>query len=44
LTPNHRALAEEFVLFDNLYVDAEVSPDGHDWSVGAIADDYTRKT
>ena len=43
-TPNHRALAKEFVLFDNFYVDAEVSPDGHNWSVGAIADDYTQKT
>ena len=42
--PNHHALAEEFVLFDNCYVSAEVSPDGHNWSVGAVATDYVQKT
>ncbi|WP_423747413.1 glutaminyl-peptide cyclotransferase (plasmid) [Haladaptatus sp. SPP-AMP-3] len=42
--PNHHALAKEFVLLDNFYVDAEVSADGHNWSVGAIANDYTQKT
>ena len=42
--PNHHALAENFVLFDNCYVSAEVSPDGHNWSVGAVATDYVQKT
>ena len=42
--PNHHALAEQFVLFDNCYVSAEVSPDGHNWSVGAVATDYVQKT
>ncbi|PYN94724.1 MAG: hypothetical protein DMD91_27205 [Candidatus Rokuibacteriota bacterium] len=43
VTPNHHALAEAFVLFDNCYVDAEVSADGHNWSTAAIATDYVQK-
>lgn len=43
ITPNHHKLAEEFVLFDNFYVDAEVSADGHNWSTAAYATDYTEK-
>lgn len=43
VTPNHHALAETFVLFDNFYVDAEVSMDGHSWSMGAIATDFMEK-
>jgi len=43
VTPNHRALALEFGLFDNFYADAEVSADGHNWTMGAIATDYTQK-
>ena len=44
VTPNHHALAEEFVLLDNFYVDAEVSADGHNWTMGAYANDYIEKT
>ena len=44
VTPNHHALAREFVLLDNFYVDAEVSADGHNWSMAAYATDYTEKT
>ena len=44
VTPNLHALAREFVLLDNFYVDAEVSADGHNWSMGAYADDYLEKT
>ena len=44
VTPNHHALANEFVLLDNFYVDAEVSADGHNWSMAAYATDYTEKT
>ncbi len=44
ITPNHHALATEFVLLDNYYVDAEVSADGHNWSTAAYATDYTEKT
>ena len=44
VTPNAHALAERFGLFDRFFVNAEVSPDGHNWSVGAYATDYTQKT
>jgi len=44
ITPNHHALAREFVLLDNFYCDAEVSADGHNWSMGAYATDYVEKT
>ncbi|MBS1934675.1 MAG: hypothetical protein JST96_11805, partial [Bacteroidetes bacterium] len=44
VTPNLHALAKEFVLLDNFYCDAEVSADGHNWSMGAYADDYLEKT
>ena len=41
--PNHHKLAREFVLLDNFYVNADVSADGHNWSTGAIANDYVQK-
>lgn len=41
--PNHRKLAREFVLFDNFYVNSDVSADGHNWATAAIAPDYTQK-
>jgi DNA-binding beta-propeller fold protein YncE len=44
VTPNLHALAREFVLLDNFYVDAEVSADGHEWSMGAYASDFVEKT
>jgi DNA-binding beta-propeller fold protein YncE len=44
VTPNAHALADRFGLFDRFFVNAEVSPDGHNWSVGAYATDYTQKT
>ncbi len=44
ITPNHHKLVENFTLFDNFYVNAEVSADGHNWSMGAYATDYTEKT
>lgn len=44
ITPNQHALAREFVLLDNFYVDGEVSADGHNWSTGAYATDYLEKT
>jgi DNA-binding beta-propeller fold protein YncE len=42
-SPNHHKLAREFVLFDNFYVNADVSADGHNWSTSAIAPDYVQK-
>ncbi len=44
VTPNHHALVRDFVLLDNFYVNAEVSADGHNWSMGAYANDYIEKT
>ena len=44
ITPNAHTLAEEFVLLDNFYVDAEVSADGHNWSMAGYATDFTEKT
>ncbi|MGI8783850.1 MAG: beta-propeller fold lactonase family protein [Acidobacteriota bacterium] len=43
VTPNHHALARQFVLLDNFYADAEVSADGHNWSMAAYATDYVEK-
>jgi YVTN family beta-propeller protein len=43
ITPNAHAIAREFVLFDNFYVDAEVSNDGHAYSTAAYATDAVEK-
>jgi YVTN family beta-propeller protein len=43
VTPNHHAIAENFVLLDHLYCDGEVSEDGHSWSNSAYATDYNEK-
>jgi DNA-binding beta-propeller fold protein YncE len=44
VTPNAHAIARRWVLFDNFYVDGEVSADGHEWSTRAFANDYNEKT
>jgi hypothetical protein len=43
VTPNHHALAREFVLIDNLYHNAEVSASGHFWVNSAYDRDYVEK-
>jgi YVTN family beta-propeller protein len=43
VTPNHHKLVDEFVLLDNFYVESEVSAQGHEWSMGAIASDFVEK-
>lgn len=43
VTPNHHALAREFVLLDNLYCNGEVSEDGHQWCNAAFCTDWTEK-
>jgi YVTN family beta-propeller protein len=43
VTPNAHALATTFSTFDNFYVDAEVSYDGHAFSTGAYATDFVEK-
>ena len=40
---NHYKLAREFVLFDNFYVNSDVSADGHNWVTASIAPDYDQK-
>jgi hypothetical protein len=43
VSPNHHKLAREFVLLDNFFAEAEVSADGHEWSMGAYATDFVEK-
>jgi YVTN family beta-propeller protein len=44
ITPNQHNFAKDYVLLDNFYVDAEVSADGHNWSMAAYATDIVEKT
>ncbi|HEV8345061.1 MAG TPA: alkaline phosphatase family protein [Vicinamibacterales bacterium] len=44
ITPNGHALAQTFVLFDNFFVDADVSYNGHSYSTAAYATDFIEKT
>ena len=43
ITPNFRALALRFGLLDRFFVNAEASPDGHNWSTAAFSNDYVDK-
>src|SRR5207237_9112258 len=43
VTPNEHEIAREFVLLDNFFAEAEVSADGHEWSMGAYATDFVVK-
>jgi DNA-binding beta-propeller fold protein YncE len=40
VTPNHHALAREFVLLDNFYTSGTNSADGHQWVSSSIANAY----
>jgi hypothetical protein len=40
ITPNHHALAREFVLLDNTYTSGTNSADGHQWTDEAVANSY----
>lgn len=44
VTPNHHALAENFVLLDNLYDSGSNSADGHQWVTQAFVPDYVEKS
>jgi YVTN family beta-propeller protein len=44
VSPNHHAIAERFGIYDRFFVNAEVSADGHNWSMAAYATDYVEKT
>ncbi|HEY2865565.1 MAG TPA: bifunctional YncE family protein/alkaline phosphatase family protein, partial [Pyrinomonadaceae bacterium] len=43
ITPNAHALALRFGLLDRFFVNAEASPDGHNWSTAAFSNDYIDK-
>ena len=43
IAPNHRAIAQQFTLFDNGYVSGTNSADGHQWSTQALANDYLER-
>ncbi len=43
ITPNAHALALRFGLLDRFFVNAEASPDGHNWSTAAFSNDYVDK-
>jgi len=44
VTPNAHTLASNYVLFDNLYTNGEVSQDGHQWSNAAYATEFVQKS
>ena len=44
VAPNHHGIARDWVLLDNFYVEAEVSADGHEWTMGAYASDFVERT
>ena len=43
ITPNAHELANQTVILDNIYVNGEVSEDGHQWSNAAYATNFTEK-
>jgi DNA-binding beta-propeller fold protein YncE len=43
VTPNHHALAEQFVLLDNFYCNGVLSADGHSWSTEGYVSDHLEK-
>ncbi|HEY9179613.1 MAG TPA: alkaline phosphatase family protein, partial [Candidatus Baltobacteraceae bacterium] len=43
VTPNQHALARRFGVFDNAYANSQISPDGHNWTDAALANDYVER-
>jgi YVTN family beta-propeller protein len=43
VTPNHHALAAQFVLLDNFFAAGTVSPDGHQWLTQAMVTPYLER-
>src|SRR5690606_11137765 len=43
VAPNHRRLAEQFVMLDNFYAVGDVSADGQNWSTAAAVNDFVEK-
>lgn len=44
ITPNQHALAENFVLLDNMYCNGVLSADGHQWTNEGYVTDYMEKS
>lgn len=44
ITPNAHSLAARFGLLDRFFVNAEASPDGHNWSTAAFSNDFVDKS
>jgi len=43
VTPNHHALAEQFVILDNFHTGGAISFDGHPWLMQSFVSDYTER-
>jgi len=43
ITPNHHALAEQYVLLDNFYTGGAISFDGHQWLMQGFVSDYVER-
>jgi len=43
VTPNQHALARRFGIFDRFFTSSHVSADGHNWTMGAFANDYLER-
>jgi len=43
VTPNAHVLATRFGILDDTFADAQVSADGHSWSMAAFANDYLER-
>lgn len=44
VSPNHHALAEQFVLLDNTYCNGVLSADGHQWTNEGVVTDYIERS
>jgi YVTN family beta-propeller protein len=43
ITPNHHALAEQYVTLDNFYTSGAISFDGHQWLMQSFVSDYVER-
>ncbi len=43
ISPNHHALAEQYVLLDNFYTGGAISFDGHQWLMQGFVSDYVER-
>jgi len=43
ITPNHHALAEQYVLLDNFHTGGAISFDGHQWLMQTFVSDYVER-